>query len=121
MHDDEPIDPDEVRYVLRRVAAYREVCERVRKGSTGSLIFGGIMLAIWQWALPENLKFEWFGIVYLALAILEFGRRCQYLLIDEFQDVSQVQYQLIKALNSQHITTVCDPRQSIYSWRGSGP
>lgn len=73
MHDDEPIDPDEVRYVLRRVAAYREVCERVRTGSTGSLIFGGIMLAIWQWALPENLKFQWFGIVYLALAILEFG------------------------------------------------
>ena len=73
MHDDEPIDPEEVRYVLRRVAAYREVCERVRKGSTGSLIFGGIMLAIWQWALPENLKFQWFGIVYLALAILEFG------------------------------------------------
>ena len=62
-----------MRYVLRRVAAYREVCERVRKGSTGALIFGGIMLAIWYLALPDKLKYDWFGLVYLALACLEFG------------------------------------------------
>ncbi len=73
MHDDEPIDPEETRYVLRRVAAYREVCERVRRGSTGALVFGGIMLAIWYFALPEKLQFDWFGLVYLALACLEFG------------------------------------------------
>ena len=73
MHDDEPIDPEETRYVLRRVAAYREVCERVRRGSTSALVFGGIMLAIWYFALPEKLQFEWFGLVYLSLACLEFG------------------------------------------------
>ena len=73
MHDDEKIDPEEVRFILRRVAAYREVCERVRRGSTGALIFGGIMLAIWYFALPEKLKYDWFGIVYLSLACLEFG------------------------------------------------
>ena len=72
MHDDETIDPDEVRHILRRVAAYRAVCERVRRGSTGSLIFGAIMLAIWYFALGK-LQFEWFGIVYLTLACLEFG------------------------------------------------
>ncbi len=73
MHDDDrTIDPDEARHVLRRVAAYREVCERVRKGSTGALIFGAIMLAIWYFALGK-LQYEWFGIVYLALACLEFG------------------------------------------------
>jgi hypothetical protein len=73
MHDDEPIDPEEVRYVLRRVAAYREVCERVRKGSTGALVSGGIMLAIWYFLLPDRAKFDWFGLVYLTLACLEFG------------------------------------------------
>lgn len=74
MHDDDrPIDPDEARYVLRRVAAYREVCERVRKGSTGSLIFGAIMLAFWWFLLPDKIKYDWFGIVYLSLACLEFG------------------------------------------------
>ncbi len=73
MHDDEPIDPAEVRHVLRRVAAYREVCERVRKGSTSALIYGGIMLAFWWFLLPERIKYDWFGIVYLALACLEFG------------------------------------------------
>lgn len=73
MYDDEPIDPDEVRHTLRRVAAYREVCERVRKGSTGALIFGSIMLAIWWFLLPDNTKYDWFGIIYLTLACLEFG------------------------------------------------
>ncbi len=73
MHDDEPIDPEETRYILRRVAAYREVCERVRKGSTGALIFGGIMLAIWYFVLPEKAQTDWFGLVYLALGCLEFG------------------------------------------------
>ena len=73
MHDDEPIDPEEVRYILRRVAAYREVCERVRKGSSGALIFGGIMLAIWYFGLPDKLKYDWFGIVFLVLGCLEFG------------------------------------------------
>ena len=71
--DDEPINPNEVRHTLRRVAAYREVCERVRKGSTGALIFGAIMLAIWWFLLPEKTKYVWFGIIYLTLACLEFG------------------------------------------------
>ncbi len=74
MHDDnEPIDPHEVRYILRRVAAYREVCERVRKGSTGALIFGAIMLAIWYFLVDPKQEFKWMSIIYLSLACLEFG------------------------------------------------
>jgi hypothetical protein len=69
-HDHHPPDPYETRQVLRQVAAYREVCESVRRKSTGSLIFGGIMLAIWYFAL-QGMQFTPFGLVYLGLALLE--------------------------------------------------
>lgn len=42
-----------------------------------------------------------------------------HLLIDEFQDVNLVQFELIKLLNSKNIFAVGDPRQAIYGWRGS--
>ena len=73
MTDDEPIRPEEVRNILRRVSAYREVCERVRRGSTGALIFGAIMLAFWWYLVDPNQEFKWLSVVYLTLACMEFG------------------------------------------------
>ena len=73
MTDDEPIRPEEVRNILRRVSAYREVCERVRRGSTGALIFGTIMLAFWWFLVDPKQEFKWLSVVYLALACMEFG------------------------------------------------
>jgi hypothetical protein len=70
--DDTPLNADAKVRILHRVAAYKAVCEGVRKSSTGSLVFGGIMLAVWHFALPERVKFDWFGIVYLVLAAAEF-------------------------------------------------
>jgi hypothetical protein len=63
--------PHEVRTVLRQVSAYRRLCEQVRRKSTGSLVFGGIMLAVWYFAIPDGLKYSLYGIVYLALGLLE--------------------------------------------------
>lgn len=65
-------DPDELRLVLSQVAAYRDVSNSVRKKSTGSLIMGGIMLAVWYFAIPEPFRFTLFGLIYLGLALLEF-------------------------------------------------
>lgn len=52
-----------------------------------------------------------------------YQNRFQYFLIDEFQDINKVQYQLIKMLgaNSKNICAVGDDDQSIYSFRGSDP
>lgn len=47
-------------------------------------------------------------------------RKFQYIHVDEFQDVSEVDYKLIKYLSGQ--STLCvvgDPDQTIYSFRGS--
>ena len=72
LDDDAPLDAQAKVRILHRVAAYKSVCEGVRKSSVGSLVFGGIMLAVWHFALPDRVKFDWFGIVYLGLAAAEF-------------------------------------------------
>jgi ATP-dependent DNA helicase UvrD/PcrA len=47
-------------------------------------------------------------------------QRCRYLLIDEFQDTNELQYELVKQLAaSGNLTVIGDPRQSIYGFRGA--
>lgn len=56
--------------------------------------------------------------------ILELWRsRFQYILIDEFQDISPAQYEIIRLLAapSNHLFIVGDDDQSIYGFRGSDP
>ena len=47
------------------------------------------------------------------------GKRFKYILIDEFQDINQVQYDIIKllALPENNLFIVGDDDQSIYSFR----
>lgn len=42
-----------------------------------------------------------------------------YLLVDEFQDINEIQYRLIKEWASNNIFVIGDPEQSIYGFRGS--
>ncbi|MDR3349749.1 MAG: UvrD-helicase domain-containing protein [Acidaminococcales bacterium] len=47
--------------------------------------------------------------------------RMQYVMVDEFQDVSEKQYKIARVLSEKHgnLFIVGDPDQTIYSWRGS--
>lgn len=47
--------------------------------------------------------------------------RMQYVMVDEFQDVSKKQYKIAQTLSAKHgnLYIVGDPDQTIYSWRGS--
>ncbi|EKM58321.1 uncharacterized protein PHACADRAFT_193443 [Phanerochaete carnosa HHB-10118-sp] len=49
------------------------------------------------------------------------GRWCTHVLVDEFQDTNNVQYELMRSLAaaSRSITVVGDPDQSIYGWRSA--
>lgn len=42
-----------------------------------------------------------------------------YLLIDEYQDIDQFQYQFFEMINAKHFFAVGDDWQNIYEWRGS--
>ncbi len=44
-----------------------------------------------------------------------------WILVDEYQDVSKEQEKLIEHLKPKNLFVVGDPRQSIYSWRGASP
>ncbi|MBR4425610.1 MAG: UvrD-helicase domain-containing protein [Oscillospiraceae bacterium] len=52
---------------------------------------------------------------------LKWQRRLEYILIDEFQDIDALQYELMDALCAYHknLFLVGDPDQTIYTWRGA--
>ncbi len=55
------------------------------------------------------------------LALETWQHRFQYIHVDEFQDVSEVEYDIVKYLGGNHnfVCVVGDPDQTIYSFRGA--
>ena len=52
---------------------------------------------------------------------LKWQERLEYIMIDEFQDIDGLQYELMQALCAYHknLFIVGDPDQTIYTWRGA--
>ena len=54
----------------------------------------------------------------------EYHHQISHILVDEYHDVNEVQYQLLRLLTvppENNLMVVADADQSIYSWRGSNP
>lgn len=49
----------------------------------------------------------------------QYRNRYKYIMVDEFQDTSIQQYQMMHLLADQNVAVVGDDDQSIYSWRGA--
>src|SRR5574344_271340 len=51
----------------------------------------------------------------------QLARQFEYVIVDEYQDTNDVQYELLKLLmnDSHNVTVVGDDDQSIYGWRGA--
>jgi hypothetical protein len=70
--DETWLDAEEKRVALRRVAAYRALCDRVRRSALGTLFSGGLMFAIWYFVVyPAGQGWSPFGLVFFGLAVLE--------------------------------------------------
>ncbi|MBQ5757596.1 MAG: UvrD-helicase domain-containing protein, partial [Clostridia bacterium] len=52
---------------------------------------------------------------------LKWQKRLEYIMIDEFQDIDGLQYELMEVLCAYHgnLFVVGDPDQTIYTWRGA--
>ncbi len=87
------------------------------------------VFAEYQKRLLENNLVDFDDLLALTYKILlenddlrkETSQRYQYIMVDEYQDTNELQYQLLKLLTSEHnnICVVGDDDQSIYGWRGA--
>ncbi len=81
--------------------------------------------------MAENNALDFDDLLYYVHKIFatnqqileKYRQKYQFVLIDEFQDVNKVQYQIFKMLAQEHgnVFVVGDDDQSIYSWRGADP
>jgi ATP-dependent helicase/nuclease subunit A len=105
---------------LERLADwYREAFEASQRGQ-GSYRFGDI-----THLLRESAVLDTADALYFRL-----DARIQHLLLDEFQDTSLPQWEVLEPLVSELLAggeteraavVVADPKQSIYGWRGARP
>lgn len=90
-----------------------------------------VVLDAYQRKCRESGLLDFDDMVYECLRLLKkdaellasLRRRFRYLLVDEFQDINPVQYEVMKLLGAEHrnLFVVGDEDQSIYGFRGSAP
>lgn len=69
----------------------------------------------------DLLKFSLYIFEQNTEIRLKWQKRLEYIMIDEFQDIDEIQYKLMEVLCGYHknLFIVGDPDQTIYSWRGA--
>jgi DNA helicase-2/ATP-dependent DNA helicase PcrA len=102
-HIPDPGDPIN-RQLIRVYSAYEALCER-----TGVIDFAELLLRTLE-TLRENEEL-----------LAHYRKRFRHLLVDEFQDTNDIQYDLLRLLagSSGYVFAVGDDDQSIYGWRGA--
>jgi len=83
----------------------------------------------YQKKLVENNAVDFDDLLYLTYILFKnnpevlnkYATRFEFVLVDEFQDTNEVQYELVKMLSSVHknVFVVGDEDQCIYTWRGA--
>ena len=84
---------------------------------------------LYEKALEENNAFDFDDLILKVVwlfknnpaTLKKYQEKFQHVLVDEYQDVNNVQYELIKLLtkDGKGLSVVGDDQQTIYSWRGS--
>lgn len=84
---------------------------------------------LYEKALQENNAFDFDDLILKVVEVFKnnsailrkYQEKFDYVLVDEYQDINNVQYELVKLLakDGRGLTVVGDDQQTIYSWRGS--
>ena len=106
------LSPDELREKYERADTARDI------------IFFGYL-----WQEKKCFALDYNDLLIFTLHIfseneqirLKWQKRLEYIMIDEFQDIDEPQYKLMKVLCAYHknLFIVGDPDQTIYTWRGA--
>lgn len=89
----------------------------------------GEIYAMYQAELKKNNALDFDDIIFYVVKIFKeqpevlqkYQKKFRYIMVDEYQDTNQIQYELIRALsdNYRNICVVGDVDQSIYSFRNA--
>ncbi len=115
--------PDYYRDLLAMpLATLREKYDRAE--SVPDIIFYGYL-----YQEKKCFGFDYNDLIVVTLYIFEqfpdiklkWQKRLEYIMIDEFQDIDGLQYELMEVLAGYHknLFVVGDPDQTIYTWRGA--
>lgn len=81
------------------------------------------LLAAYNQQLQNHNVQDFDDLLQESLQLLQegTGRRYAHVLVDEFQDTSELQYRMLQALlEGRNLFAIGDPNQSIYAFRGAG-
>lgn len=108
----------------------REVSRCKQSGANASDSLPASVFAAYEQRLADTGVTDLDGLLTKALTLWEEGavtpvqaRRFHYLLVDEFQDINDIQYQLVRVWSEQGsgLFVIGDPDQAIYGFRGANP
>lgn len=109
---------------------FLEKISRIKTGLEQGEEVGENALQAWQSLLEHHHLLDYDDLLIRTLELFERGdlpkkrrKPFTYLLVDEFQDISPIQYQLVQAWNREgrELFVIGDANQTIYGFRGSDP
>jgi len=128
----EDMTPNKVLNMLGKLKAKHASGEDPTMSSKDKPAFGNEKLAQelylpYRHALWTSNLVDFDDLIFMAKELLDchsdvresLQARWPHILVDEFQDTSSIQMDLVKLLTSNSVLVVGDADQSIYSWRGA--
>lgn len=127
------LQEEDIEEILTAISRYKrkeseEAVPEIQKMGREDFLF---LLEDYQSWLKEFSKFDFDDLLTECLKLLQSDGEClsgwqaqfRYILVDEFQDISPMQYEIIRLLSApeDHLFIVGDDDQSIYGFRGANP
>ena len=126
-------DMIEIQKTFKRPDYYKDLIalpvEALREKYMAAQDVDEIIFLGYLWQEKKCFALDYNDLILFTLHIFEeneaickkWQERLEYIMVDEFQDIDDLQYRLLKALAAHHgnLFVVGDPDQTIYTWRGA--